>query len=883
LSRERKKPHQHPFAAFVFEALLLLAPREFRYEYRRAIWHDLAENLTEEYISHGLFAACFRFAGACGDIAVAGLHERCAMIIRDLVFSLRSLRKTPLFTIIVVVTLALAIGSNAAVFSVLRAVVLAPLPYSDPDRLVTVYGTGLSERTGSLSLPDAIDIRSQNRVFSDLATVTSTVKTITGIGAPRVLRGFLTTWSSFAVLGVEPELGRFFESADESPGSGAPIVVSDHLWRGMLGGDAGAIGRSIMLDGTAYRIIGVAPSGFVFPSLENNRLDDPDFWEVLRPDLNVYERGNRAFNVIARLQPEISITAGDTDLTRIAVGMQKRYPITNFGRSFRAAGFGDVFIGPIRPILAAAFGAVLGVLIVACANVANLLLSRSTSRDRELAIRFAIGATRGRIVSQILTETFLLTTVSGILGLGLGTALVAGFVALQPPGIPRLGDIRVDGVVAAYTFAIVMLTTLAAGVVPALALSRPHLADALKAAGRGGDKNRGARARNSFVVIEVAISVALVITSGLIVRSVDALSKTPLGINVDGVRVGEFTGLPSARYASDSSRAAFYRDSVARIDTIPGVEGAAWVAGTMPLQGDRRSPATLMQDLPRPPGQEFNVSISAIEPNYFGVMGVPLIAGRAFTSDDRLGTAQVAIVDQAFARTYYQGHALGKWIEPKIGAAVDTPHRTIIGIVDNVRTSFTSDFTPTEYIPLAQDPESYAVLVVRALKNISDDRAIATAAVASDPMLAIPQMRSLRSYADGELARARLSVFLLGSLGTVAMFLAVAGIYAVVSFGVAQRTHEFGIRMALGSPSSEIVRDVVLRASRLAFAGIILGVGLATFTTRLVTDQLFGVGPLDPITYAFVAVVVAVAALLAALIPAIRATRVDPIIALRYQ
>jgi putative ABC transport system permease protein len=384
-------------------------------------------------------------------------------------------------------------------------------------------------------------------------------------------------------------------------------------------------------------------------------------------------------------------------------------------------------------------------------------------------------------------------------------------------------------------------------------------------------------------VIEIAISVALVITSGLIVRSFDTLAKTPLGINVDGVQVGDFTGLPRARYPTNASIAAFYRESIARIDAIPGVEGAAWVMGTMAIRGNNSFVSTVIQDLPRPVGQEVTVSISAIEPKFFGVMGIPLIAGRAFTDGDRLETAQVAIVDRAFADKYFHGHALGKWIQPGEAVGSTLPHRTIVGIVDNVRNSFTSDYAPNEYIPLAQFPASYATLAVRTRPNLALNHTIASVAVASDPLLAALDMKSLRSFADAKLARTRLSALLLGSLAAVALFLAVAGIYAVVSFGVAQRTQEFGIRMALGSRGSAIVRDVILRAARLAIAGIVAGVALAGFTTRLVADQLFGISTLDPMTYALVTVVVAVAALVAALIPALRATGVDPVVALRYQ
>ena len=685
-------PRPRRFAAFVFNALLFIAPRDFRAEYGRSMWRDLADNLAEERLLHGWLASLVLFAGACGDVVVSGSRERFAMIARDVVFALRSLRKTPLFTAVVIVTLALAIGANAAVFSVLRAVVLAPLPYAQPQNLVSLATTSSANESSVSSLPDVLDVRARNRVFDDVAALRRSRATITGIGRPQALQGFMATWPAFAVLGTQPELGRFFAVGDERAGSGEPIVVSDRMWRQMLGANADAIGRSITLDARSYRVIGVAPPGSLFPLPDAHSLEPPDYWTILRPDPKTYARSEQRFGVIARLRQGVSLAAANADLARISGLLRAQYPATDSGFAMRATPFADIFIGPIRPILVAAFGAVGGVLIIACANVANLLLSRSAARDRELAIRFAIGATRGRIVSQILTETWLFAGISGMLGLALAWALVGSFVALDPPGVPRLTDIRVDGSVAAYTFTIVLFCTFAGGLVPALALSKPQLSDALKAAGRGGDANRGARARNAFVIAEIAISVALVVTSGLIVRSFATLADTPLGFSVDGVRVATFTGLPAARYGSDASIAEFYRASAAAVNAVPGVERAAWIAGTTALLGSEMSSSSAMQDIAQPVNQEFIIPEAAIGPQYFAVTGISLIAGRAIGAGDRLGSAPIAVVNRAFADRYYHGRPIGKWIAPSLGSREPPLHRTIVGVVANVRNSFTSDY-----------------------------------------------------------------------------------------------------------------------------------------------------------------------------------------------
>jgi predicted permease len=841
------------------------------------MWHDLANSMAEEEELHGSFASFGLFVRACCDAVIAGFAERFAMIFRDIIFAFRSLRRTPLFSLVIIATLAVAIGANAAVFSVLRAVVFAPLPYAEPQNLVVVHRLQGGFDLQAWSLPNAQDIREQNRVFTDVAVTTHQRGTITGVGKPRQLYGMQTTWPVFNILGVHPELGRFFQAGDEQPGSGLPIIVSDNLWRTAFGSDTQIIGRAMTLDAQSYRVIGVAPPRFRFPYSLFRQLVDADYWTVLRTDPKTYTRGSNSFGMIARLRPGITSAAATADVSRVIAGLARRYPASNATLTARLVPFTDVFIGDVRPLLFAAFGAVVGIVAIACANVANLILSRSAARDRELAIRFAIGATRRRIVSQILTETLLLAIGSGILGIALAAALINAFIAFNPLQIPRLDDIHIDAVVVAYTFGIVALCAVASGIVPALALSRPQLAEALKAAGRGGDSSRGTRARNAFVVLEIAISVALVVSSGLIVRSFATLANTPLGIDVHNVSVASFAGLPQARYRTQAQIANFYRDSAERVRTIPGVLSAAWVVGTSPLLTRGFNGPMNVEGRPEPIGDA--VSAAFVGPQIFSAYGMELKAGRSFTDRDRLGAAPVAIVDEAFEHAYFRGSAIGQWVNP-FGAG----RMTIVGVVANVRNSFASPYEPNCYIPIQQLTFTLTDgvrLLVRTRPGVHLDAAIATAVTASDPLLAAAQVRSLQSFADEALTQTRFSALLIGSLGLVALFLAVAGIYAVVSFGVAQRTQEFGIRRALGARGSAIIRNVLARAARLAGVGILGGIILAGFAAGLVRDQLFETTTLDPLTYGIVILLVAFAAFLASLGPAMRAIRVDPVVALR--
>jgi putative ABC transport system permease protein len=876
-----------PFALAFLNLVLFVCPREFRRAYRAAIRADFHDIAAQEYALHG-FPGFATYAGkAYTDIIVSGLGERGMMMLRDLIYAVRSLRKTPFFTAVVIATLAVAIAANGAVFSVLDAVLLKPLPYADPHALVAVFGRLPESSRATFSYPNFADLRASSRAFGDLAVASNDRATLSGQGEPRSLFGQQVSFSYFAVFGARPQLGRFFTAADERLGSAHALVLSHAAFVTTFGGNPTIVGSTVRLDGEPYQIVGVAPAGFVPPADRGVGYEERvAYWAVIRPSHATGEdqRANYSLSVYARMRAGVSLATANADTGTVMARLAERYVSTNKHFGANVVSLEDVVVGPVRPLLFGVFAAVAGVLLVACANVANLLLSRAATRERELAVRYAIGASRARIISQILTETLLFAAVGGIFGVGLAAASVREFVALRPPGIPRLDAIAFDGNAALFTFVVVVFSTLAAGLIPALTLSRVQLADALKAAGRGGDRSRGARARAAFVVAEIAITLALVVASGLVVRSFIALTSTPLGFDPMGVTAVYVASLPQ-RYSNQAALTSFERRAVEREAAVPGAIDVAW-SGVQPFRGPSYGVSFTMPEKPLPPGDERSAAFNVVSPGYFNVLRIPLGRGRLFNDGDRLGTQPVAIINEAFAHAYYGNtSAIGKRITPGISGTEAPPAtRTIVGIAADTRTqSYAEPPQPEIYLPASQiGVFPNGTLLVRAQPGI--DRAALVAAIrALDPEVVPAEVKPLSENLANDAARTRLSAIALGTLATIALLLAVAGIYGVLSYSVAQRTHEFGIRKALGARGSHVLGDVLVRAARLAALGILIGLVLAGLAARVVATQLYGVGQIDPLTYGAVVIILFAAAIIAALIPALRAMRVDPIVALRYE
>jgi len=875
-----------PALAVLFGIALALVPANFRREYGAAMRDDFARACAEERAVHGTVGAVIYTLGASGDLLTTAMREYAAMFFRDFSYALRSLRKTPSFTAVVVATLALAIGANAAVFSVLHAVVLAPLPYSDPDRLVALDALDRGKPT-NFSLPDYADIaRRGGSMFASSAAFEYITHTLTGRGEPRNFQGIATTPRLFDTLGVRPELGRFPSAGETVRGAAKTVVISDALWRSTFGADPSVLGANLRLDGDTYRLIGVAPADFHQPRLGQG-FAVAEAWTFL-PENGAgteFDRGYRAFKVVARTQPGTSLATLRPALDALVQTLARRYPGDDTAHSVRIESLTDSLVGNARALFLAMFAAVGAVLLVACANVANLLLSRAASREREFSVRIAVGASRGRIIAQLLVETFVLALAGGALGIGLAYGAIAAFVAFHPSNIPRAELVTVDGTSILYTLGVVAFCTLAAGLTPAFASAQRDVAVALKSAGRGGDAHRGARARNILVASEIAMTLALVVGAGLVVRSFIALTGQPLGFEANLVTTVGGVDLPDSRYGVDAVREAMMTRTIEKVRSIPGVERVAWAFSAPFTRYNIGTTFTIVGHAVRP-GFEPSSAMDPVGPEYFRILHATMLGGRAFSDDDRLGTPRVAIVNETFVRTYLQGRTpLGVQIIPSIALAADKtpPLRTIVGVVADLRSSFTKPAAAEIYLPARQLPIGSSTLVVATVPGTDPSAAVAAAVVSLDPLLPKPQVVALPELLSQSVAVQQLSVGALCALAFVALALSIAGIFAVVSYGVTQRTHEFGVRMALGADARQIVRMVLGGAMRLAFIGVAIGLLVAGAGTRLLSDQLFDTQPLDPLTFASVTGLVIVAALVAALIPARRATRVDPIVALRYE
>jgi putative ABC transport system permease protein len=870
--------------AVIFRMLQYAYPVEFRRAYGPAMDRDFEDAVRDERQTRGLPAALVFAAGAYADVLVTALKEYAAMLYRDLVFAFRSVRKTPVFAAVVIATLAIAIGANAAVFSILRAVVLAPLPYPHADRLVALQGTRSGDDFG-LSLPDVRDLRDQTRTLASMAAYTRESLTLTGRGEPKRLIAMTATQGLFETLGAAPQLGRFFGSVDQGPGAAPVVVLSDRLWRSVLHAEPGIIGQSLLLDGVAYRIVGVAPAAFAQPSFGHD-FTPADVWRLLPFRAVVrdeYNRGAHYFSAVGRLRDNTTIDAARADLDTLFARLVRRYPETDKHFGVRVEPLVDEIVGNVRPVLFAVFAAVAGVLLVACANVANLLLSRAASRDRELAVRAAIGATRGRLISQLLTETFAFAVVGGALGIGLAILALRGFVALHPSGIPRIDDVRFDVRSALYTLGVVAFCTIAAGLTPAFSLSRRDLVKSLKAAGRSGDASSGRQVRNALVIAEIALTLALVVAAGLVVRSFITLTAQPLGFRAANLTAIGSVDLPDRRYHADAQVVAFHAAALDRVRAIPGIETAAW-ACCAPFTHHSFNLVFSIVGRPAAAGEQPSALVNLIGPQYFALLRIPMIAGRPFGDRDRAGTQNVVIVNAAFGRRYFpDASPVGMrihWGGSPPGQP--SPTRTIVGVAADVRESYAQPQQPMIYLPDAQVPEGNSLLLVRASVPSAVTAALAALA-ATDRELPLPVAQPLAAALQQDAAPARLSAIALGALAIVALLLSAAGVFAVVSYSVAQRTHEFGIRMALGARGAAVVRGVVLGAMRSAAIGVVFGLILAGFATRYLGDQLYDTAPLDPLTFGGVTLVIGVASTIAALLPARRATRVDPAVALRYE
>src|SRR5215510_115192 len=792
-----------------------------------------------------------------------------AILWQDLRYGFRMLVKKPDFTIVAVFTLALGIGANSAIFSVVNGVLLRPLPLEDPDRLIKIWETFLPGGHGTASVPNLKDWRDQNTVFNGIAAYQFSSLNLRGQDSPERLQGATVSPNFFEVVGVRPRLGRAFQIGEDEAGRNRVALLSHRLWQRSFGGDAGVVGKEISLNGENYTVIGVMPPEFRFPS----RLTEVWVPLVMPPDL-AQQRDNHWMFTLARLKPDVGFEQAREQMVNIARRIERQYPDSQAGRSVFLIPLQEETVQNIRPALLALLFAVGFVLLIACANVANLLLARATSRRREIAVRTALGAGRLRLVRQMLTESLLLAVTGGALGLALAKWGVEGLLVLAANFLPRANEVGLDWRVAAFTAALSILSGVLFGLIPALQSSRVDLQSALKEGAGGG----------ALVVVEVAATLVLLIGAGLLIKSFIRLYETDLGFKAENVLTMSLA-LPRTKYPDAQSAAAFHQKLIDRVAALPGARSAGLI-NSLPLQRSGFSGGVTIEGQgPYEPGRQPVAGFCAISPEYFRALSVPLISGRFFTAEDQRNSALVVIVNQALAQQYLPGqNPIGKRMQ-----FIGNDWRTIVGVVGDVRESgVTRAATAGVFFPVNQ--VGYAPLIQTMSLAVRADAeptalisAVRNAVREIDPAQPVFNVKTMEAVVADSVSDRRLNMLLLGIFAAVALTLSVIGIYSVMSYTVSQHTREIGIRMALGARPTDILKLVVGQGMGLTLVCVGLGVAGAFGLTRLMATLLYGVTATDPLTFAVVSALLMVVALLACCVPARRATKVDPMVALRTE
>ena len=804
-----------------------------------------------------------------------------ARLLQDVTYAARTLRKAPVFTAVAVLTIALGVGANAAIFSLISTVLLRPLPFPEPGRLAFVWEDtamfGLKDSV--VALANYVDWRDENRVFRQMGAIETNLFTAVGAGEPLAIEGGTVTASLFPTLGVRPVLGRGFRDEEDRPTSEKTVILSDGLWRRIFGGDPAVIGRTLNLNDANHTIVGVMAPGFRFPDT------DTELWVPVGTRYQAAEyrnRGRHNWMVAARLAPGVSLEHANSEIHAIAGRLEQRYPNTNRGVGAFVAPMREHFVGETRSLLLILSAAVGFVLLIACVNIANLLLARAGNRKREIAIRTAIGAGRRQLIRQLLTESLLLSLAGGIGGLALAFWSRQFLVKLVPDGISGLTALRLDARVLAFTLAISVLTGIAFGLFPALRAMRVDLNHVLKQGGGRQTAGRGSRlVEHSLVVVEVALAFVLVTGAGLMLQAFVHLRHVDPGFrarNLLAVRVR----MPARLYQDDARRNAFLDESLRRIQALPGVVSAGFTLG-MPIafkgwvNGFAIEGQTTLAA-----GQYSNSNYRVITPGYLATLGVPLRAGRGIDVHDRLGAPYVAVVNEAFERKFWpSGSAVGK----RFRFGDKLPWTTIVGVIGDIhQAGLAAAPRPEMYLPAAQTPNPTDWLAVRTAGDPSRLAAsIRRKLRAVDSTLPIRDVSTMEQILDREVFHHRAEALLLAAFAALALLLASVGIYGVLAYMVAQRTGEIGIRMALGARPSAVLFAVAGQGVALSALGVAAGTVAALALTRLLSKVLFGITATDPLTFAATAALLLLVAALASYWPARRAMRVDPIVALREE
>jgi putative ABC transport system permease protein len=861
---------------------------ELRFHVRMRAEENVRRGMTPEEAERAAersFGQLARVKEYCRDIKGGGLLET---LLQDVKFGARTLRKSRGFTLVAVLTLAIGIGANTAIFSVVEAVLLRQLPYPEADRLVVVWENNRMRARphNVVNQGNFLDWREQSKSFEGMAAFADQRLGLTGGGEPEEVSAQAATPNLFEVLGARPALGRTLLPGDGEAGREEVAVISHGLWQRRFGGSPDVVGRSVTLDGRGVTVVGVMPPDFKWFIKENSTGGRPaDVWVplALAPQQGAARRG-RYLSTVARLKPGVSIEQGQAEMEAVATRIGAEYPNLAKGWGVTVVPLRDQLAGEIKPALLVVLGAVGFVLLIACVNVANLVMARSAGRSREMALRAALGAGRLRIARQLLTESLLLAAAGGALGLLLSYWCVGALVALSPPNLVAAGQVGVNLTVLAFTLGVSFLTGVAFGLAPAVAASRLNLNASLKESSRGNvGVGRAGRVRGVLVVAEIGLALVLLVGAGLMVRSFLRLQAVHPGFDAGNLLTMR-VALPQTKYPEAGRQTEFFRQAVGRVGALPGVRAVSAVSALPFADLGAATSFTIDGRPPLPPGERLSTDVRVADENYFRTMNIPVVKGRTFTEQEAVEDRRVAVVNEALVRKYFAGEdALGKRV--LVNMSSEPVLTEIIGVVGDARyDKLDGELRPMVYwtpprltyptmtlvVRTAGEPESLAQPAVREIQAIDKDQPVA-------------DVRTMESWLADSTARTRFGTLLLGAFACTALLLASVGIYGVISYSVTQRSNEIGVRMALGAQAGDVLKLVVGQGMRLVVFGVVLGLVGALALTRVMSGLLYGVASTDPATFAANALLLTAVSLVACYIPARRATRVDPLTALRHE